>query len=261
MKSGMGRFARAPVPWLVMLGLYVLSHPGGGAAHPRSETATPKKKQTFHTVRRGETLGRIASLYGISVRALIESNRLNRPDVLTVGQRLLVPGKPHPAATGKASYQQVPADLVLSKSELDGRAIHLLWPLDGPVSSDFGRRRRGWHRGIDVKAELGTPIQAAAAGAVIFTGWERLYGRVVKIEHEGGFVTVYAHNLQNFVEVGDQVAQGQIIGTVGRTGRATTYHLHFEIRDNGRFLNPLFLLPDREIVPASQTQPYEDEDE
>ena len=115
----------------------------------------------------------------------------------------------------------------------------------------------GRRAGIDIKAEVGTPIQAAAAGIVIFSGWERLYGRVVKVEHDHAFVTVYAHNLHNFVETGDEVVQGRVIGTVGRTGRATTPHLHFEVRNNGRFFNPLFLLPEREI--QNQTDDAEPE--
>ena len=66
---------------------------------------------------------------------------------------------------------------------------------------------------------------------------------MVKIDHDGGFVTVYAHNERNLVEVGEHVAAGQIIARVGRTGRATADHVHFEIRHEGRVYNPLYLLP------------------
>ena len=72
---------------------------------------------------------------------------------------------------------------------------------------------------------------------------EPRYGRVVKIEHEQGFLTVYAHNDENLVEVGDRVVPGQRIATVGRTGRATNFHVHFEIRRDGRVYNPLYMLP------------------
>jgi murein DD-endopeptidase MepM/ murein hydrolase activator NlpD len=78
---------------------------------------------------------------------------------------------------------------------------------------------------------------------VALSGVEPRYGRVIKVEHDGGFVTVYAHNDQNLVEAGDRVAAGETIATVGRTGRATTNHLHFEIRRHGRTYNPLYLLP------------------
>ena len=82
---------------------------------------------------------------------------------------------------------------------------------------------------------------------MVFSGWEQFYGRVVKLEHDEGFMTVYAHNLRNFVDAGDAVEAGQVIATVGRTGRASTYHLHFEIRNNGKLFNPIYLLPQREL--------------
>ena len=72
---------------------------------------------------------------------------------------------------------------------------------------------------------------------------EPRYGRVVKIEHDGGFVTVYAHNEENLVEAGTRVGAGDPIATIGRTGRATAHHLHFEIRRDGSVYNPLYLLP------------------
>src|SRR5207249_3005869 len=96
---------------------------------------------------------------------------------------------------------------------------------------------------LDIKAEPGTPVKAAAPGVVVMSGVEPRYGRVVKIAHDGGFLTVYAHNDANLVEAGDRVAAGETIATVGRTGRATTDHLHFEIRRQGRTYNPLYLLP------------------
>jgi murein DD-endopeptidase MepM/ murein hydrolase activator NlpD len=81
---------------------------------------------------------------------------------------------------------------------------------------------------------------------------------VVKIEHEYGFTTVYAHNDDNLVEVGDWVTIGQRIASIGRTGRATSYHLHFEIRREGRVYNPLYMLP----LPARVSHVTEtDEDE
>lgn len=97
--------------------------------------------------------------------------------------------------------------------------------------------------GIDVLAPPGAPIIATAAGLVIASSVEHRYGRVVKVAHENGFVTVYAHNALNLVDLGEWVAAGQVIATVGRTGRATAEHLHFEIRHEGYAYNPLYLLP------------------
>jgi murein DD-endopeptidase MepM/ murein hydrolase activator NlpD len=127
--------------------------------------------------------------------------------------------------------------------EFDSDTLRLGWPAEGPVVSAFGHRRSGWHGGIDIKAPLGTPVQAAAPGVVVVAGAETRYGLVVKIEHKAGFMTVYAHNDVNLVEVGDRVDAGDLIALVGNTGRATTYHVHFEVRRDGLAYNPLYLLP------------------
>jgi murein DD-endopeptidase MepM/ murein hydrolase activator NlpD len=130
------------------------------------------------------------------------------------------------------------------------------WPVEGPVTSTFGRRRTGWHRGIDIKADKGAVVFAAAAGVVAVSAVEPRYGRVVKIEHDDGYVTVYAHNEENLVQAGMRVAAGDPIATIGRTGRATAHHLHFEIRHNGSVYNPLYLLP----MPPRVGQVEESED-
>jgi murein DD-endopeptidase MepM/ murein hydrolase activator NlpD len=136
-----------------------------------------------------------------------------------------------------------PRGLMLGVPEWAETAPLFTWPVEGPVSSTFGRRRSGWHRGIDIKAERGTVIFAAAPGVVVASEIQPRYGRVVKVEHESGFLTVYAHNQENLVQSGMRVSAGDPIGTIGRTGRATAYHLHFEIRQNGSVYNPLYLLP------------------
>lgn len=207
-----------------------------GPAHHRAERV--------HLVRPGETLAQIARRNAVTVGALVAANRLAGPRArLRVGQRLVIPvahGRARPAAR---AVPRLPANIVLAIPDFDGRAPLFEWPVDGAVASDFGRRRSGWHRGLDIKADMGTPVLAAAPGVVIASDLEPRYGNVVKIEHENDFVTVYAHHLQNFVEVGDRVEAGQVIGQVGRTGRATAYHLHFEIRHAGSVYDPLYLLP------------------
>ena len=118
-----------------------------------------------------------------------------------------------------------------------------IWPVKGPIVSAFGSPRPlRSHRGVDIKAPQGAPIHAAAAGTVVFSGRASSYGRTVKIAHLNGLSTVYAHNSANFVKAGDTVKAGTVIGTVGHTGRATTNHLHFEVRRQGVARNPLPLL-------------------
>ena len=96
------------------------------------------------------------------------------------------------------------------------------------------------HYGIDLSCSVGTPIYAADGGTVIFSGWNGAYGLCIKIDHGGGFTTLYAHNSANHVSVGEKVFQGQRIGSVGNTGRSTGPHCHFEILKNGVNVNPSY---------------------
>jgi murein DD-endopeptidase MepM/ murein hydrolase activator NlpD len=240
-------------------------------AHPvaerkiRPEPARAAVGRTVHVVRARETLTRIAAHYGVTRKALIDANKLTHPEQLRAGQRLVVPSARMAAgdrpvrlidavlANGdillvRAGPRRVPTRFYMAEPGFDKLSVEFAWPVEGQVVSPFGRRRLGWHAGMDIKAEIGAPILAAAGGTVISSGQERAYGHVIRIEHEDGFVTLYAHNLENLVEVGDRVSAGTIIGTVGRSGRVTGPHLHFEIRHDGMVYNPLRLLPARETT-------------
>ncbi|MBI2159251.1 MAG: peptidoglycan DD-metalloendopeptidase family protein [Candidatus Rokubacteria bacterium] len=231
-------------------GLLVLAGPmlASATGHQATASAGPSR---VHEVKQGDTLGALAKRYGVTVAAIVAANRLPGPGVLLkLGQRLVIPraasaavAAAHVPPDGMPPAPRVPGGIVLSVPDFDDAPLEFAWPAEGPVTSTYGRRRSGWHRGIDIKAELGTPVLAAAPGVVIRSGVEPLYGRVLKIEHDQGFVTVYAHNDQNLVEAGDRVVAGETIATVGRTGRATTYHVHFEIKRDGKNYNPLYLLP------------------
>lgn len=249
--------------------------PAAKKAQPRAHHVAERKirpeppaaavGRTVHVVRARETLSRIAVHYGVTRKSLIDANKLTRPEQLRAGQRLVVPSARMAAgekpvklidavlANGdillvRAGPRRVPTRFYMAEPGFDKLSVDFAWPVDGQVISPFGRRRRGWHAGMDIKAEIGAPILAAAAGTVISSGQERAYGHVIRIEHEDGFVTLYAHNLENLVEVGDRVSAGTIIGTVGRSGRVTGPHLHFEIRHDGMVYNPLHLLPARETI-------------
>jgi len=112
------------------------------------------------------------------------------------------------------------------------------------VSSPFGLRtdpisgalRK--HAGIDIAATAGSPILAAGDGVVVAAGARGGYGQAVEIQHGSGLTTLYGHASQVLVHQGDHVTKGQTIATVGQTGRATGPHLHFEVREGGRALNP-----------------------
>ncbi|WP_424931464.1 DUF5930 domain-containing protein [Amaricoccus macauensis] len=115
-------------------------------------------------------------------------------------------------------------------------------------TSGYGYRRdpkgrgRRMHAGIDLAAPKGTPIYATADGVVVSAGYEGGYGKVVRIRHEMGYETVYAHQTKLLVEKGQKVSRGDVIGAMGSTGRSTGVHLHYEVRLNGNAVNPMTYL-------------------
>lgn len=113
------------------------------------------------------------------------------------------------------------------------------FPLPGAkVISPYGQRGGRQHTGADLKTKAKDKIFAAFDGEVVFSGKFSGYGNLIRIKHANGLETYYAHNSKNMVKVGQHVKAGQVIALVGQTGRATTPHLHFEIRVNGKPQNP-----------------------
>jgi len=132
---------------------------------------------------------------------------------------------------GTAARDRVPAD------RLD--RIRLLPPVAGTVSSGFGHRSGGRHAGIDIPAPAGTEVRAAAPGLAEYVGnGMRGYGSVVILDHGEGITTLYGHLATIRVQSGETVLAGAVIGTVGRSGNATTHHLHFELRVDGKTVDP-----------------------
>lgn len=133
------------------------------------------------------------------------------------------------------------------------------WPIkQGYISSSFGYRSdpftggRDLHTGIDFPGNIGDDVYAVADGVVAFSGMHFGYGNMVEIDHGNGYRTRYAHHSKNLVRVGDVVKTGQKVGEMGRTGRATGVHLHFEVWHNERPVNPLtFVKATREGQQAS----------
>ena len=121
----------------------------------------------------------------------------------------------------------------------------LMWPVQGTINSSFGTRThpvfktKVTHTGIDIGAPKGTPVGAAEAGEVLYTGWMRGYGQVVIIDHGSNLTTVYAHLSKIETQENARVKRGGVIGRVGSTGITTGNHLHFEVRVNGNAINPM----------------------
>lgn len=123
--------------------------------------------------------------------------------------------------------------------ELTGRPVDKGWQ-----SSGFGRRvdpftgQMAWHGGLDFAAPKGSKVRAVAGGVVVFSGRRGAYGNLVEINHGNGYSTRYAHSSENRVAVGDVVRKGDVIATVGSSGRATGPHVHFEVLKDGRSVDP-----------------------
>ena len=122
------------------------------------------------------------------------------------------------------------------------------YPVQGHVTSPYGKRDDpftkipNFHSGIDIAASPGTSIRATADGVVSYSGWTLHSGNVVILEHGLGFSTVYAHNKGNGVKVGQKVKRGDLVGYVGSTGNSTGPHVHYEIWEKGKAVNPRHFL-------------------
>lgn len=114
-----------------------------------------------------------------------------------------------------------------------------LRPYYGMISSRFGSRRSGNHTGVDFCGNVGDPIIAADSGTVIFSGWSGGYGNIIKIDHNNGYITYYAHCSELYAQVGDVVQKGDTIAALGNTGNSTGPHVHFEIHNNDSVEDPM----------------------
>lgn len=118
-------------------------------------------------------------------------------------------------------------------------------PFKGSITSDFGHRENPFgglsvetHKGLDIKGPMGAPVKAMAKGEVIFAGIRGGFGNCVILKHGNGFETLYGHLSKIGVRVGKKIQIGEQIGNIGSTGRSTGPHLHYEVRRNGRQINP-----------------------
>lgn len=120
-----------------------------------------------------------------------------------------------------------------------------IWPAPGTITSRFGWRihplskRREFHKALDIAAAKGVSIRATADGKVILSGWQGSYGKAIMISHGHGFSTHYCHNDSLLVKTGNYVKRGQIIATIGSTGRTTGPHIHYEVWYKGKAVNPM----------------------
>lgn len=250
---------------LVALGLTACSTP------PRTKPATITDRSTpvasaptqepvppgFYRVKRGDTLIRIALDNGQSYRDIAAWNNITDPNLIEVDQVLRVkpppstarvvtkPIEPIKPADSKASTDKKVATKKVEEKEVAAAEpkadavdppIKLSWPAKGKVVEEFNEAK---NKGIDIAGKMGEPIQAAADGKVVYAGNSlRGYGNLVIIKHDNTYLTAYAHNRTLVVKEGENVRKGQRIAEMGDSD-ANMVKLHFEVRMNGKPVNPM----------------------
>lgn len=260
-----------------------------GAASAKAESAAPYTIRSGDTLtgivsQQLKALGRSATGADVhdGVQAIARSNNIQNPNRIQPGQTLDLSVLSHPGMDGQGGPAPMRRPVGLA-TWLGQRAPHaadepgsisrrleaILTPkvpatapgkelVDGDteISSGYGLRRdpftgeRALHAGVDLAAERGSDIHPYRDGEVVFSGWQRGYGRIVVVRHDNGMESAYAHNDKNLVRVGDKVTRDTVLAEVGSSGRATGPHVHFEVRKNGRAINPLPYLATMKMAKA-----------
>ena len=185
----------------------------------------------YHEVIKGQTLWHISKIYGVDLKQIINTNHLPDASKIEVGQLIFVPDV----------RDKVTGPVCVKSAKFE----NFIWPVKGRVVSYFGSMKdMAKNNGIDIETREGVGIVASRSGKVTYTNDNmKGYGKTIIIDHLDGFQTVYAHNDKNLVSVEQEVGQGQIIAKAGRTGRASSPMLHFEIRKKHKSQNPFYYLP------------------
>jgi murein DD-endopeptidase MepM/ murein hydrolase activator NlpD len=191
----------------------------------------------YYQVKARDTLESLALTFKVTPLAISSYplNEIGADQQLAAGQMLVIPGGEKPYVPRYVHHYSGPIPAGAAKG-----SGNFAWPASGYITQQY------WslHRAIDIGAGAGTPAQASDSGYVVFAGWDDTgYGNLIIIDHGNDYTTYYAHLSKMAVSVGDSIAKGQQIGSVGSTGRSTGSHLHFEIRYRGVQRNPFGFLP------------------
>lgn len=227
---------RAKVPRVLIVEANRLTEPY--ALRAGQKLSIPRTRR--HTVAQGDTPFTISYLYGVPWKDIAVANGMDAAATPKNGQSLLIP-----TIIAKPAVPEAPAAETVSAATARPR---FAWPAPGDVRRGFTARGRtsDYHDGIDLTAPDGTAVRAAAAGKVLFAGEEpRQFGKMVVVDHGGGWQSSYAFLSRLTVKQGDDVRQGERVGLSGHTGKARGSELHFELRLDNRPLDPAGHLPRR----------------
>ncbi|MDF1760409.1 MAG: peptidoglycan DD-metalloendopeptidase family protein [Coxiellaceae bacterium] len=203
----------------------------------------PAAANSTYLVRRGDTLYSIAWAFGLDYRALAQANGIKPPYTIDAGQRLRMT-----TGVSRQSSRQLPATSkskpIVKPKTKQRIPRHVAfngawrWPTTGRLVRKYNPKAGG-NNGIDIAGRLGQSIKAAASGVVVYSGTGvRGYGHLIIIKHNSSYLSAYAYNMRNLVKIGMRVQRGQTIATMGKDNGGKTM-LHFEIRKDGRPVNPL----------------------
>lgn len=255
-----------PMRLCFLLGVLLLSGCfGGGHFAPVIERkqrleGVPKT----HSVNRGDTLYSIAWLYNLDFRGLAATNQINPPFTIYPGQRIRLSDKPVKGRVAIAANQNTSTKVPTSSrskppstvsstvsarttpkpvlNSQSGYPFRWSWPAKNKIIRSYSSNS-SVHKGIDIQGNLGEPVHAANSGKVVYSGSGLVgFGNLLIIKHNDRYLSAYGHNSKLLVVEGEQIKVGQKIAEFGDSG-TDTVKLHFEIRRDGKPLNPLSLLP------------------
>ncbi len=215
-----------------------------------SRPPPPPDKISHHTVTRGDTLFSIAWRYGLDYKALARRNNIDSSYRIYPGQRLVLDTSFKPVAKAQPrkpvlrSKSQTKSAPPPPRAVPAGGALTWQWPAGGRLLRRFSPDN-ALHKGIDIVGNMGEPVVSAAAGTVVYAGSGlRGYGNLLIIKHNQRYLSAYAHSRSLLVREGQRVQAGEKIAEIGSSGTDRS-KLHFEIRRNGKPVDPLKYLPKR----------------
>jgi len=220
----------------------VYREPGTGRS---SSTGAGQKPGQTITVQRGDNLTRLGRVHGVSALDLALWNGIEPPYTIYPGQRLRLYPRTAASSTSRRSVTAPTAPPAKSVVQAPARSpFSWRWPTAGQIVTGFNQSE-ATRQGVDIGGDSGQPVRASAGGLVVYSGSGLVgYGELVIIKHDEQWLSVYGHNRTRLVSEGAQVKAGDQIAEMGRTGAARDM-LHFEIRYNGRPVDPLQYLPAR----------------